>query len=71
MSRQKYCQECSCWMPYPNENRARKSKCRCDNYINISQVLHPYKSKTHCIRKDVIFGFTKEGKDNDVSKRLQ
>lgn len=67
MSRQKYCQECSCWLPYPNENQMRKSKCKCDNYINISQVVHPYKRKTHCIRKDVIFGFIKEGKDNDVS----
>lgn len=42
-----------------------KRKCKCDNYININNVDYP-KRKTHCIRKDVIFGFIKEGKDNDV-----
>lgn len=60
MSKRKFSQECSCWMPYPNKNHASKSKCKCDNYINISQLVTPYKKKTHCIRKDVIFGFINE-----------
>ena len=61
MSKRKMCQECSCWVPYPNKNHTSKSKCKCDNYINISQVVYP-KKKTHCIRKDVIFGFIDEKK---------
>lgn len=57
----KHSQECSCWVPYPNENRNRMKHCKCDDYICISQVVHPYKKKTHCIRKDVIYGFIKKG----------
>ena len=56
MSRATYCQECSCWVDYPNKAREKK----CINYfININNHIG-YKKKTHCIRKDVIFGFIKE-----------
>ena len=57
----KHSQECSCWVPYPNVYHKKRKHCKCDDYINISQVVHPYKKKTHCIRKDVIYGFNKKG----------
>lgn len=62
MSRKRLCEECSCWSDYPSENHKRKHHWRCvDDYINIDN-REGYKHKTHCIRKDVIFGFIKEGK---------
>ena len=60
MNRDTNCQECSCWVDYPNT--AREKKCR--NYVNIDNHLG-YKRKTHCIRKDVIFGFIKEKGGNN------
>lgn len=60
MGKRTYCQECSCWVDYPNMNREQK----CRKYVNINNHIG-YKRKTHCIRKDVIFGFIKE-KDNGL-----
>ena len=60
MNRNTYCQECSCWVDYPNMAREKK----CLNYVNIDNHIG-YKRKTHCIRKDVIFGFIKEKGTNN------
>lgn len=55
-----YCQECSCWSDYPNRARQKANgNWPCIYYVNIDNHIG-YKRKTHCIRKDVIFGFIKE-----------
>ena len=60
-----YCQECSCWFDYPNKARQKSNgKWACMNYINIDNHIG-YKRKTHCVRKDVIFGFIKKKGDNN------
>ena len=61
--RAKHCEECACWCDYPNQARKRPSGwCCIDDYINIDN-RQGYKQKTHCIRKDIIFGFIKEKKN--------
>ena len=56
-----YAQECSCYENYPNMNYKKKNgKHKCiDCYVNIDNH-DGYKRKTHCIRKDCIYGFNKE-----------
>ncbi len=59
--RQLYAEKCSCYENYPNMNYKKKNgvhKC-IDAYVNIDNH-DGYKHKTHCIRKDCIYGFNKE-----------